>query len=117
MRLLRILGPLAGLLTLGVWILWPSVPEGNASEHASEIVPYICRESKQIIEAPLNPVPAIHPETGRATLFRALYCAKCKKWHAVPPPEAFPGNPLTYPCPKHRVLMKQDGPLNSNNLR
>lgn len=117
MRSLRYLGPLVGLAMLGYWIFSPSSQEGNASENVMETVPYLCRETKQVVRVPLGSVPAVNPATGRATLFRALYCPDCKKWHAVPPPDVFPGNPLTYSCPKHHRAMTADGPLDANNPR
>jgi hypothetical protein len=117
MQLLKYLGPIVALTLLGYWIFSPSSPEGNASENTRESVPYICRETKQVVLAPLAPVPVVNSQTGRATLFRALYCPDCKKWHAVPPPDVFPGNPLTYPCPKHRHVMTTDGPLDESKPR
>jgi hypothetical protein len=117
MQFLKYIAPLAAVAILGYWTLSPSSPEGNASENPSETVPYLCRETKQVVMAPLGSVPHVNPKTGRATLFRALHCPDCKKWHAVPPPDVFPGNPLTYPCPKHKKPMTTNGPLNENRPR
>lgn len=117
MQLLKYIAPIVTLALLGLWFLTPGSQEGNAQESVIETVPYICRETKQVIEAPVSPVPAVNPNTGRATLFRALYCSDCKKWHAVPPPDVFPGNPVTYPCPKHRQPMTNEGPLDANPPR
>jgi hypothetical protein len=117
MKQLKYIAPLLGLAILGYWIFSPASREGNASENTIETVPYICRETKQIVEAPLTQVPAVNPNTGRATLFRALYCPACKKWHTVPPPDVFPGNPLMYPCPKHHRPMTMDGPMDANKSR
>src|SRR5688572_1021420 len=112
MQILKYIGPLVALGLLGYWLINPGSQEGNASEDVIAAIPYICRETKQVIEAALSPVPAVNPKTGRATLFRALYCPDCKKWHAVPPPDVFAGNPLTYRCPKHHHPMSQKGPIN-----
>jgi hypothetical protein len=117
MKFLKYFAPIIGLVLIGYWLVSPTSQEGNASENSIEAVPYICRETKQIIEAPLSQVPAVNPATGRATLFRALYCSACKKWHAVPPPDVFSGNPLTYSCPKHRQPMTMDGPLETHKGR
>ena len=80
----------------------------------TENVVYLCRETKKIVRAPLQPTPAVNPATGRKTLVRALYCTKCKKWHAVPPAMEQSGNPMRYQCPKHKIDLSADGPLGGN---
>lgn len=74
-------------------------------------VVYLCRETGELIRGARQSLPAVNPNTGRATLQLALYCDKCDRWHAVPPPDVFPGNPLGYPCPKHHVPMSDSGPM------
>ena len=117
MRYLKYIGLSLGLLLLGTWIFSPGSQEGKASEKGIETVPYLCRETKMVVKAAPAPVPAVNPQTGKATLYRALYCPDCKKWHAVPPPDVFAGHPLTYPCPKHRRAMSAEGPLNDDKPR
>ncbi len=105
------------LATVGVaayWILPSRSSRGNVSRDTTEDVMYLCRETKQRMQAPPQQVPAMNPQTGRATLYRALYCAECKGWRAVPPPELYPGNPLTYRCPKHHRQMTSSGLLENN---
>lgn len=104
-RLVILLMPVLGMVFLGCG-------GDSAVETSSEPdVAYLCSETKELVLAPKQAVPAIHPETGRATLMRALYCAQCEQWHAVPPPDVYSGNPLGYPCPKHRTAMQEQGPL------
>jgi hypothetical protein len=110
MQSLKYVGLLLGVGLLGYGIFSASSPAESASADAAVV--YVCRETKQLVQAPPQQVPAVNPNTGRATLYRAMYCADCRKWHAVPPPEAFPGNPLTYRCPKHHHQMTADGPIN-----
>ncbi len=103
--------------TVGVfayWILPSSSSRGNSSRDAVEDVVYLCRETKELIKAPRQNVPAVNPRTGRKTLYRALYCADCKHWQPVPPPDVYSGNPLTYRCPKHHRQMTSNGPLEQN---
>jgi hypothetical protein len=103
-----------GLVSVGLFSLWQLIgcsPAENGPQESASNVVYLCRETKQIVQAPPQKVPAVHPGTGRATLFRALYCPECKIWRAVPPPDVFAGNPLTYRCPKHQKPMTVDGPL------
>ena len=83
--------------------------EQVAAEESNDVV-YLCKETKKVVRAPLQPTPAVNPETGRKTLFRALYCSRCKKWHAIPPSEERSGNPLRYRCPKHKSTMSPNGP-------
>jgi hypothetical protein len=101
-RLPRIFFPLLLLAVAGC---------GSQSAESGNEVVYICNETKQLVTAELQPVPAVNPTTGRPTLLRALYCEKCRKWHAVPPPEVFPDHPAKYPCPKHGMPMSETGPM------
>jgi hypothetical protein len=78
-----------------------------------QTVLYVCEESKTLIKAPQQPTPAAHPETGQPTLLRALYCSECNKWHAVPPTDIYPRDPLSYSCPDHNIPMSADGPTDS----
>lgn len=95
------------------WLLPDRSPSRTTSAETVPDVVYLCKETNQLIKAPPQQVPATNPDTGRATLYRALYCAECETWKVVPPPDVFPGNPLTYPCPKHRRQMTATGPIES----
>ena len=74
---------------------------------------YICRDSGRLVSMPFEPAPAVNPDTGKRTLYLALYCDTCKKWHAVPPPDVYRGNPFSYPCPVHHQPMAATGPMNN----
>ena len=105
------------LVTVGLlacWVLPSSSSKENPSRESVKDVVYVCRETKELIKAPPQKVPATNPSTGRATLYRALYCSECRRWHPVPPPELYSGNPLTYRCPKHHRQMTASGPLDQN---
>ena len=104
-----------GLLVLGGILAYWLVPVSSPAESTSADAVYLCRETKALIRLPAQAVPAVNPHTGRATLFRALYCAACRKWHPVPPPEVFAGNPMTYPCPNHQCAMTADGPIDAHS--
>ncbi len=86
----------------------------SSAETTENNIPYLCTETNKLVYSHEQTTPAIHPETGRATLVRALYCPKCKHWRPVPPTDAYPGNPLTFPCPKHRSAMLPDKPAETN---
>jgi hypothetical protein len=111
MENLKYAGLLVGVGLLAYWVLPAGSPARSAATDSPTDVAYLCRETSQLILAPPQQVPAVNPQTGRATLFRALYCPDCQDWRAVPPPETFSGNPLTYPCPKHKRQMTATGPL------
>ena len=85
----------------------------NTAANEQQTVVYVCEETKTLIEAPQQPTPAEHPETGQPTLLRALYCQKCKKWHAVPPTDVYPRDPLSYACPRHKTSMSAEGPMDA----
>lgn len=98
-------------LALAGVLLLAAVSCQDAPESESAQVVYLCRETKQLVVGPPQPTPAVNPRTGRPTLVRSLYCAKCRRWRAVPPPDVHPGNPMTWPCPVHRQTMSPEGPL------
>lgn len=47
-------------------------------------VTYICLETKEVIEGPVQPVPALNPKTGRRTLVRAVYSNQTQEWIPMP---------------------------------
>lgn len=115
MQALKYIGFLCIVGIAAYWLLPDRSSTNTASAETVPDVAYLCKETKQLIKAPPQQVPALNPKTGRATLYRALYCAECKTWQVVPPPDVYPGNPLTYPCPKHRRQMTATGPLKNSN--
>ena len=72
---------------------------------------YLDRETKKPVVARLQPTPAVHPETGKRTLVRALYCPKCRRWKAVPPDGNRNGHPGNHKCRQHGCALTADGPL------
>lgn len=115
MKSLNYLVFLIGVGVLSYWLL-PDRP--SAKSASADTVPkvfYLCEETEELVKAPLQQVPATNPQTGRKTLYRALYCSDCEKWRAVPPPEVYPGNPLAYRCPKHDCPMAVSGPNDEKN--
>ena len=79
---LRVLFAVA--ILLGGW----SVYSWKASQPPAPVtgndVTYICLETKEVIEGPVQPLPAINPSTGRRTLVRAIYSNVTKEWVAAP---------------------------------
>lgn len=110
-----------GVLGIGGYSAFQWVTRPNtvaAAAPLSPVITYLCRETKKIVRGPRQPVPAINPATGRATLIPALYCHECRKWRAAPPEamrERMPTGPL---CPVHRVPLSEtvsDGETSSHN--
>jgi len=83
----------------------------SETEEPKEKAVYVCRETKEVVVAPVQPTPAINPATGRKTLLRALYCPEGKRWRAVPPDAATNGHPMNSKCPQHHCRLTADGPL------
>lgn len=101
---LAVLGLIVGLL---VWALGGS----DAAAEPGGPAMYLCRETQQLVSGPPQPTPAVNPQTGRRTLYRALYCVRCENWQAVAPSEVSGGNPLSSVCPKHLQPLSATGPL------
>lgn len=64
-------------------------------------VTYICLETREVIEGPLEPVPALNPATGRRTLVLAVYSNKTKEWIPAPSEEVLRMN--------RQMLAQDDG--------
>ena len=107
---MRIFKYLIVISIVGILAYWFAPASSPAGIETPEVT-YLCRETGKVVRLPAQSVPAVNPQTGRATLYRALYCEKCKAWQPVPGPDVFPGNPLRYSCPKHDRPMAQEGPL------
>lgn len=70
---------------------------------------YICRQTGDLFVGRGQTAPQIHPETGRATLWPALYCPHCETWSASPPTERLSGHPELLDCPKCKAMRSFDG--------
>ena len=106
------------LLLLAIVVLSGTISckDLSGDESAVADVVYLCRETNEMVTAPPQTTPAVNPRTGRPTLVRGLYCEKCRKWRAVPPRDVYAGNPLSWPCPRHRQPMSPDGPLPAGGI-
>jgi hypothetical protein len=62
-------------------------------------ITYICLETKEVIEGPVQDLPAINPATGRRTLVPAVYSNLTKTWVPAPSEEVLRMN---------RQLLSQD---------
>lgn len=111
--MIQLISPILAILTAAGMLVSASGCGGESSATEQDTVVYVCTEDKTLVNAPVQPTPAEHPETGRPTLLRALYCKTCDKWHAVPPPAVYPRDPLSYVCPRHDQPMSAEGPLDS----
>ena len=102
----------AGVLILGVLFRFTS--RGSAAAAGEDVV-YVCGETGQVVVAALQATPAINSATGKPTLLRGVYCPKCERWYATPPPEHAAGNPKALTCRIHQILMTTDGPMPAAN--
>ncbi|MBS0260938.1 MAG: hypothetical protein JSS02_03195 [Planctomycetes bacterium] len=55
-------------------------------------VTYICLETHEVLDGPVQPVPAINPHTGRRTLVRAIYSNRTQEWIPAPSEEVLRRN-------------------------
>lgn len=62
-------------------------------------VTYICLETREVIEGPVQDVPALNPSTGRRTLVRAIYSNATNEWVPAPSEEVLR---------KNRQMLAQD---------
>jgi len=75
---------------------------------------FIDAVTKQVVvTAAAAQYPALHPETGQATLMPAMHCPRCVAWRRVPPPDQLnqAGQALT--CAKCKQPLQIEGPLPS----
>lgn len=83
----------------------------GAGTEESRLVTFVCAETRAVVRAEAQPTPAVHPETGRRTLVRGMYCAKCDAWFPVPPEAR---HPEAIRCRKHGEPMSLTGPDDSS---
>ncbi len=94
------------------WLIWSGT--GARPAPKPEPVVFVCRESGEVFTGTPRPTPAVHPQTGQATLMPGLYDPVKQVWVTGPPlevqqraaskPNAAPG--------KSRLL--REGPLPEN---
>src|SRR5579872_5575529 len=64
---------------------------GPAPEMDSDVT-YICLETREVIDGPIQDVPAVNPRTGRRTLVRAIYSNREEGWVPMPSDEVLRKN-------------------------
>lgn len=68
--------------------------------------------TKQVVVTTASaPFPAIHPETGQATLMPAMHCPRCVAWRQVPPPDQLNQAGRALACGKCKQPLQLEGPL------
>jgi hypothetical protein len=90
----------AALITAG-WSLYSWVAGRPPAPVTGNDVTYICLETREVIDGPVQPVPALNPTTGRRTLIRAIYSNSTKEWVPAPSEELLRMN--------RRALAQDDG--------
>lgn len=100
---------LSFIIVLFVFSLASGCSEESAAD--TEKMVFYCTETREIVVADRQPMPAVHPNTGRKTLQQALYCKTCGQWQPAPPLEQLGGNPSNVICRKHKIPLQADGPL------
>jgi hypothetical protein len=81
----------AALITAG-WTVYSWVATRPPSPVTGNDVTYICLETHEVIDGPVQPVPALNPNTGRRTLVRAIYSNSTKEWVPAPSEEVLRRN-------------------------
>jgi len=84
---------------VGGWNLYSWMAGRPPAPVTGNDVTYICLETKEVIEGPLEPVPAVNPATGRRTLVLAMYSNTSKEWVPAPSEEVLR---------KNRQMLAQD---------
>ncbi|MFV0445429.1 MAG: hypothetical protein ACK5Q5_17765, partial [Planctomycetaceae bacterium] len=78
---------------------------------AKETVCIDTKSKEVVVVTGLTSVPETNSQTGTKTLVPAMYCDKCKTWHATPPVEQLQRQHGVAHCPKSGVALTIDGPL------
>jgi hypothetical protein len=64
-------------------------------------VTYVCLETRDVFDGPVQDIPAINPATGRRTLVRAVYSTRTNEWVPIASEEVLRQN--------RRLLSQTDG--------
>lgn len=86
-------------LLIGGWNFYSWMASRPPAPVIGNDVTYICLETQEVIEGPLEPVPALNPATGRRTLVLAVYSNLTNKWVPAPSEEVMR---------KNRQMLAQD---------
>jgi hypothetical protein len=104
----RGLGGMLTILALGLSL--GCSPDGDPPTPRQAV--FIDAVTQQVVVAESSAqYPAIHPETGKATLMPAMHCPRCAAWRRVPTPDQLnqAGQALT--CAKCKQPLQLEGPL------
>ena len=88
------------LLMAGWWVYSWMADRRPASVTGNDVT-YICLETREVIEGPVQAVPALNPNTGRRTLVPAVYSNRTKEWVPAPSEEVLRKN--------REMLSQEDG--------
>jgi hypothetical protein len=88
-------------LALAAWWVYSWVADRRPAPVTGNDVTYICLETREVIEGPVQDVPAINPSTGRRTLVPAIYSNRTKEWVPAPSEEVLRKN--------RQMLSQEDG--------
>jgi hypothetical protein len=79
-------------LILSGWGVWTWLRHRPPAPVTGNEVTYICLETREVIEGPVQAVPAINPGTGRRTLVPAVYSNRTHEWVPAPSEEVLRRN-------------------------
>ena len=79
-------------LVMAGWGMWSWVAHWRPAPVTGHDVTYICLETREVIEGPVQAVPALNPSTGRRTLVPAVYSNRTKEWVPAPSEEVLRKN-------------------------
>jgi hypothetical protein len=74
----------AAAILVGGWSVYLWMASRPPAPVTGNDVTYICLETREVMEGPVQNLPAINPATGRRTLVRAIYSNITKEWVPAP---------------------------------
>lgn len=83
---------IGGAAVLGAWRASSWMGGSRPPPVTGNEVTYICLETREVIDGPVQDVPAVNPRTGRRTLVRAVYSTRTNEWVPVPSEDALRNN-------------------------
>lgn len=102
------LGRAVAVLTLGLPL--GCSPDGEPPAPRPTV--YIDAVTRQVVVTESSAqYPAIHPETGKATLMPAMHCPRCNAWRRVPTPDQLNQTGQALTCVKCKQPLQLEGPL------
>lgn len=83
-RLIGLRVVFAAAVLFGGWSVYSWMASRPPAPVTGNDVTYICLETREVMEGPVQELPAINPGTGRRTLVRAIYSNLTKEWVPAP---------------------------------